>query len=676
MLVMKQKVLYLAAVICAFALVVIPINTQAAELALEDGEYVVPVTMIHATGNTASMAASTLEGKAKLTVADDDAVLNIVFQETTLMGLDAYLSKLSIFDTYPEGSLTEATVISNLSNSGIKEVSFAVALGEADTFVQMEVPVMIEMGVPSVDARIRIDYSDIKEYVGQADTTAWDTVVSQFEVYPEENFTQESYAAVVAVKENTRIELFASQAEVNASIAALKAAIQNELVLDIGDGYYTINGRLWHATNDAASMAAGVFDTVALEIWNGEIDVIVNAKMAVIFGQQAYLNSLLYTNSDGEVVEATVIARELANENISQVRFPILENREMTEVRANGSAARLYLDFSTLTRTGEAAASDKTNLQTAVTEEFAEVLYTEETYEVYAIALAQANAILGKETARQYQIDTALENLASAIAGLESIPASISLNKLALTFTGNGKAETLVATVQGTTQAVTWTSSNTAVATVSSTGVVTSRAAGTAVITARVEDVAASCTVTVNAAWQAPIPTPPSTPAPPSTPTPAPAKASIKLNRSKATIYTKRQTKVTLQATVTGSSKAVTWRTSNKKVATVNNKGVVTAKKKGTATITATANGVSVTCRVTVRNPSVKVQKTRVTLRRGKRATIKATALPSGKITYKTNNKSVATVSKKGVIRARRKGTAKITVRANGVKRTVTVKVK
>lgn len=75
-------------------------------------------------------------------------------------------------------------------------------------------------------------------------------------------------------------------------------------------------------------------------------------------------------------------------------------------------------------------------------------------------------------------------------------------------------------------------------------------------------------------------------------------------------------------------------------------------------------------------NSLLKLAKSSATIKKGKSTTIKATANPSGKITYKTSNKKIATVTAKGKVTGKKKGTAKITVTANGVSKTFTVKVK
>ncbi|MDY4770504.1 MAG: Ig-like domain-containing protein [Lachnospiraceae bacterium] len=111
-------------------------------------------------------------------------------------------------------------------------------------------------------------------------------------------------------------------------------------------------------------------------------------------------------------------------------------------------------------------------------------------------------------------------------------------------------------------------------------------------------------------------------------------------------------------------------------MATVNSKGLVTAKKAGTVKITAQVGSYTKTVTIQVKNPSLKLAKTSAAIKKGATTTIKVTATPSGKITYTSSNKKVATVTTKGVVKGVAKGTAKITVACNGVKKTFTVTVK
>ncbi|MED9988823.1 MAG: Ig-like domain-containing protein [Coprococcus sp.] len=135
-------------------------------------------------------------------------------------------------------------------------------------------------------------------------------------------------------------------------------------------------------------------------------------------------------------------------------------------------------------------------------------------------------------------------------------------------------------------------------------------------------------------------------------------------------------------------SKAVTYKTSNKKVATVNAKGKITAKKKGTATITIYSKAdKKKTCKikVTVGTPvtKVKLNKTKANLNVGKSLTLKTTLSPkkpSNKgIIWKSSNTKVATVTSKGVVKAKKAGTVKITATAkdgSGKKATCKITVK
>lgn len=149
----------------------------------------------------------------------------------------------------------------------------------------------------------------------------------------------------------------------------------------------------------------------------------------------------------------------------------------------------------------------------------------------------------------------------------------------------------------------------------------------------------------------------------------------ISLDKNSATLYTKQSKTITLKATVTGDEK-VTWSSDNTKVATVDATGKVTAKSAGTAVITAKAGNAEASCKVVVKKPSLTVSKKTISLTKNKKAALHVTATPAGKITFRSSNKKIATVSSKGIVKAKKKGKANITVSCNGVKKVVKVTVK
>ena len=160
----------------------------------------------------------------------------------------------------------------------------------------------------------------------------------------------------------------------------------------------------------------------------------------------------------------------------------------------------------------------------------------------------------------------------------------ITLDKSVLTFNSAGQ-QTIIATVTpaNTTDALTWTSDNPAVASVSE-GVVTAYANGSATITATCGGHSASCTVEVSGI------------------TDTVAVTGITLNQNTASVQVGNT--ITLTATVepdNATNKTVTWTSDNEPVATVED-GVVTGVSEGTASIGAmTADGgFSAVCNVTV----------------------------------------------------------------------------
>ena len=130
------------------------------------------------------------------------------------------------------------------------------------------------------------------------------------------------------------------------------------------------------------------------------------------------------------------------------------------------------------------------------------------------------------------------------------------------------------------------------------------------------------------------------------------------------------------------SKEKVTYSSSNKKVATVSSKGVIKAKKAGTAKITVKSGKkkVVVTVKVTgVKTTNLSGVPAAKSVSKGKSFKIKAIATPKNtdeKITFKSSNKKVATVTSKGVVKGLKKGAATITVRSGSQKMTCKVTVK
>ncbi len=167
------------------------------------------------------------------------------------------------------------------------------------------------------------------------------------------------------------------------------------------------------------------------------------------------------------------------------------------------------------------------------------------------------------------------------VAGITVDVTEVTLNKTSLELEA-GKTETLSAAVMpenATNKTVSWSSDNSEVADVDANGTVTAKTAGTAVITAKANGKSATCTVTVTGG------------------TGETTQTTIVLDRTTASM--KPGETFNLKATVTPDGKSVTWTSSDESKATVSD-GKVTAKAEGEVTITATADGKSASCKITI----------------------------------------------------------------------------
>jgi uncharacterized protein YjdB len=218
---------------------------------------------------------------------------------------------------------------------------------------------------------------------------------------------------------------------------------------------------------------------------------------------------------------------------------------------------------------------------------------------------------------------------------------------------------------------LTWSSSNTKVATVSLSGKVTATGAGKVTITAAsVNGKKATCTVTVNPIKVTKVTIKPST---------------VKIAIAKGESLGK---KITLQADVTPSNatvKKLKWTSSNTKAVTVDQNGVVTSRGYGTATITAASTDGSskkASCTVTVSPVLVSSLKVTgaATMTAGGKQKLVLTVLPANalnaKVTWKSSDIKVAKIDTAGNVTALAKGTVTITAAAaDGSKKTASFKI-
>lgn len=230
----------------------------------------------------------------------------------------------------------------------------------------------------------------------------------------------------------------------------------------------------------------------------------------------------------------------------------------------------------------------------------------------------------------------------------------ISLDKTALELSKGQSSEALkvIYTPADTTddKTVTWSSADEKIATVKN-GVVTAKATGTTKITATVGIHKAECTVTVNAKL-----------------------TGIKVTPDKVTVEKgqKANLNVTYLPADTTDEKAVTWKSENESVATVDENGVVTAVAGGKTKVIATAkanNKITAVCevKVPIHTESIALNKTEITdLLKGKTEKLEVSFIPSNtedsrEVKWTSSAADIAAVDANGTVKALKEGTATIT---------------
>ena len=127
---------------------------------------------------------------------------------------------------------------------------------------------------------------------------------------------------------------------------------------------------------------------------------------------------------------------------------------------------------------------------------------------------------------------------------------------------------------------------------------------------------------------------------------------------------------------VASNGKKPSFSSSDSKIASVNTYGKITAKKAGTAKITAKVRNGEASCTVKVLKTDIQLSAKSISLENGYTAKLGVTSSTGHPVTFRSNKKSIATVSGNGIITAKKPGKAIITATVDKTAASCTVTVK
>lgn len=343
-----------------------------------------------------------------------------------------------------------------------------------------------------------------------------------------------------------------------------------------------------NVTKDEAEAAASALDTARAELMPIEAQIPTSEKKQEF--QTAYekatqaasgMKPESYTQESWDRYQNALAGMKAISDRLA------LENNNVTKDEIDRAIAELDAAAAELVLVQNV---DKTALDKAVKDcaNLNAASYTPESWNAFKAALDAAKAVLANVSATQEQINKALADLNAKKAALKAAINETKVTKVTkITLSADskniaaGKKVTVKANVKpgnATNKGVTWTTSNKKWATVNGKGVVTTKKAGagkTVTITATAKDGSKKkATIKIKIMKN------------------AVTKVTLKAKSKKVKAGKKVTVKATVKTNGKKANKKLVWKTSNKKWAAVNGKGVVTTKKAGkgkTVTITATS---------------------------------------------------------------------------------------
>lgn len=424
------------------------------------------------------------------------------------------------------------------------------------------------------------------------------------------------------------------------------------------------------------------FDTIDVKIVNGTVDVYIPL-------QSISINQTSLVMEKGDTKQLSVIYNPEDASDKGAIQWSS-SNKDVVTVTKDGMITAVGKGKAVITaKVGEIVAKCQVQVNSPLKgitvketlnlkkgqSELLQVLYQPEDAEVVEkISWSSSNesvAIVSKE-GRVTALKDGVANITATIGNFSATCTvtvqeikleSISLNKTEITIARKDSEQlTVIYTPEETTdnKSVTWSVSDSRIISVDGSGIVTGKAVGKAIVTASVGQYKAQCEVTVN----------------------APLKEISFV--SKTLELVKGQTSKELVSSLiflpedTTDSKVVNWISNDTEVVTVDNEGKLTAIKAGKATITVEGvNGVKATCEVTVKEIPVEgivLNFATAEVEKEKTLQLNAIVYPENTtddktISWKSEDSSIASVDKNGLVTAHKGGETIITATATNGKK-------
>lgn len=374
---------------------------------LKDGTYEVSVALWKETEDKASMAASTIGDTATIEVKDGTASMTIQALKAKIMGMDAQLQGMKVFEgtSTAEGQNNTEAVAGEADENGT--IPYTFTMPHMDEYIYVSVNPGEEMNNAWMGARIKVDWNTLKliEEATEPSTdpgdqtnpgegtdqekpetpsvdksglqSAYDAVAAM----TQGNYTADSWADFVSARDAAKAILDNKDATADQVTKAIKDlqtakdALAYDNILNLADGTYKVPVKLWHETKDQASMAASsVLPEAMITVSGKDIKMNIYTQPMTMGTITASLQTLKVENGTGGYTDADIVGRSSSGDP-NEFSFALPHAKEYINVLVNPKVAimgntdigaRLKVDYSSIAKV-ENAESDINANATATT---------------------------------------------------------------------------------------------------------------------------------------------------------------------------------------------------------------------------------------------------------------------------------------------------------------------